>query len=246
MTARESGRFAAHHALEQLGPGGQAAIAASRVVLVGLGGLGCAAAQYLAASGVGHLELCDYDTVEETNLARQVLYTSADIGRPKIHAAEKALSRLNPGISLSCHEDRMDEAGITELLGTCDLLIDASDNYGTRLAANRACLALHRPWVMGSCVRMEGQVTLFTGRSGDACYRCIYGSAPETLEDCPGAGIFAPVAGVVGAAMAHLALGHLSGSVSAPGFHVLDAGRWTWRTLDIQKRKGCPDCAARR
>ncbi|NIP16854.1 MAG: molybdopterin-synthase adenylyltransferase MoeB, partial [Xanthomonadales bacterium] len=86
---------------------------ASRVVLVGLGGLGCAAAQYLAASGVGHLELCDYDTVEETNLARQVLYTSADIGRPKIHAAEKALSRLNPGIGLSCHEDRMDEAGIT-------------------------------------------------------------------------------------------------------------------------------------
>jgi molybdopterin/thiamine biosynthesis adenylyltransferase len=212
------------------------------VLLIGLGGLGCAAAQYLVASGVGRLTLCDFDTVAESNLSRQVLYGPADIDRPKTEAAYAALARLNPDAQIATRAERMDEAGIAALLPGCDLLLDASDNYGTRLASNRACLAAGRRWIMGSCVRMEGQLMLFNDRPEAPCYRCVYGSAPDTLEDCPGAGVFSPVAGVVGAAMAHLALGCLTGSTRIEGFQLLDATRWHWRTLAVAKREDCPDC----
>jgi len=235
-------RYASHHALPRLGPEGQRVIGTSHILLIGLGGLGCAAAQYLAASGIGRLTLCDFDTVAESNLARQILYKPEDIGRAKTGAAHAALTGLNPEISITTLKSRMDEPGISKLLPGCDLLIDASDNYGTRLASNRACLSAGRPWVMGSCIRMEGQLMLFTPGAGAPCYRCVYGSAPETLEDCPGAGVFSPVAGVIGAAMAHIALGHLAGSTAISGFHMLDATRWQWRSIKIGKNPECRDC----
>jgi molybdopterin/thiamine biosynthesis adenylyltransferase len=243
MSAEEArDRYAAHRALAGIGAAGHAAIRDSGIVLIGLGGLGCAAAQYLAASGVGRLVLCDFDTITATNLSRQVLYGAGDIGRPKIQAAREALHRLNPDTSVTLLEQRMDQAAMTRWLADGDLLIDASDNYGTRLAANRASLELGKPWVMGSCVRMEGQLVLFRGAADEACYRCAYGSAPDTLEDCPGAGVFSPLAGFVGAAMAHLALGHLTGTVNAPGLHLIDGGEWRWRTIGLRKRPDCADC----
>jgi molybdopterin/thiamine biosynthesis adenylyltransferase len=239
----ERDRYAAHRALTALGEDGHAAIRASSILLIGLGGLGCAAAQYLTGSGIGRLILCDFDTVAESNLARQVLYGAQDVGRLKTHAARDALFRLNPDTALTLVEQRMDQAAIARRLAECDLLIDASDNYGTRLAANRACRAAGTPWVMGSCVRMEGQLMLFRGTAEEACYRCAYGSAPDTLEDCPGAGVFSPLAGCVGTAMAHLALGHLTGGVTAPGMHLIDGATWRWRTLGVRQRPDCPDCA---
>jgi len=229
--------------LSGIGETGQQRIRASRVALIGIGGLGCATAQYLVASGVGQLTLCDFDTVAESNLARQILYREADVGRRKTDAASKALQVLNPDTRLHTIDRRMTGADMLALFPACDLVIDASDNYGTRLAVNRACLALKKPWIMASCVRMEGQVMLLRpDQPSQACYRCVYGSAPDTLEDCPGAGIFAPVAGIVGASAAHFALTQLAGMTQAAALHLFDAANWQWQTVRIQKNPACKDC----
>lgn len=237
-------RYAAHLALDAVGPVGQQRIRASRVMLIGLGGLGCPVATYLAGSGVGDLHLCDFDTVSETNLARQLLYAPSDTGRRKCEAAAEALGRLNSGIRLHTHDLRADRDFLKSILPDCDLLIDASDNYGTRLAINDACLEYVTPWVMGACIRMEGQIMRFDPRNdNEPCYRCAYGSAPETLEDCPGAGIFSPVAGMTGTAMAHLALLHLAGGRPPGGLHLLDASGMNWKSLEVARNPGCPACA---
>jgi molybdopterin/thiamine biosynthesis adenylyltransferase len=126
----------------------------------------------------------------------------------------------------------------------CDLVIDASDNYGTRLAVNRNCLARETPWIMASCIRMEGQIMhLRPDLPGQPCYRCAYGSAPDTLEDCPGAGVFAPVAGIIGTAAAHFALSSLAGKQPPTGIHLFDASSWQWQSLKMARQPGCKACA---
>ena len=209
-------RYSAHLPLAAIGAEGQQRIGAAHVALIGLGGLGCAIAQYLVTSGVGQLTLCDFDKVAESNLARQILYRPGDIGRRKVEAAGEILREFNPETILHTINRRMADADMLTVFPGCDLVIDASDNYGTRLAVNRACLTLKKPWIMASCIRMEGQIMLLRpGAPAQACYRCVYGSAPDTLEDCPGAGIFAPVAGIIGASAAHFALTHLAGVAPA-------------------------------
>jgi len=236
-------RYSAHLPLSGIGDTGQQRIRASSVALIGVGGLGCAIAQYLVASGIGALTLCDFDTVAESNLARQVLYRPADLGRLKTEAASATLESLNPDTRLQSVNRRMTSADMLTLFPDCDLVIDASDNYGTRLAVNRACLALKTPWIMASCIRMEGQIMMLRpDEASQACYRCVYGSAPDTLEDCPGAGIFAPVAGVIGASAAHFALTHLAGLTQAAGLHLFDAANWQWRSIGIRKAAACRDC----
>ena len=236
-------RYAAHYALDSIGKPGQDRINASKVMLVGLGGLGCPAAQYLAGSGAAELHICDFDTVSESNLARQLLYSPGDIGRGKCTAARDSLNRMNPQVSIHVHDIRVDQAFLETAAADLDLLVDASDNYGTRLAINKACLAAGLPWVMGSCIRMEGQVMLFDPRNGTSpCYRCVYGEAPDTLEDCPGAGVFAPVAGMVGTTMAQLALARLAGLEMPQGLNLLDAECMSWRQLGVSKNPHCPDC----
>ena len=236
-------RYSAHLPLSGIGEAGQQRIRASHVALVGAGGLGCAIAQYLVASGVGELTLCDFDTVAESNLARQILYRQADIGRPKTVAASEALQALNPETRVHTINQRMTDADMFSLFPACDLVIDASDNYGTRLAVNRVCLSLETPWIMAACIRMEGQLMMLRpDQPSQACYRCVYGHAPDTLEDCPGAGIFAPVAGIVGASAAHFALTHLGGMTREAGLHLLDAANWQWRSIRVQKTAGCKDC----
>jgi adenylyltransferase/sulfurtransferase len=236
-------RYAAHLGLAAIGETGQQRISASRIGLIGLGGLGCATAQYLVSSGIGHLVLCDFDTVAESNLARQILYRTEDIGHYKAEAAASALSALNPTTKIDVIKSRMDTEQLTALANDNDLLIDASDNYGTRLAVNNACIDSGTPWLMGSAIRMEGQVVLLQPqRAGEPCYRCIYGKAPETLEDCPGAGIFAPVAGMIGTAMAHRALCYLAGIEDPGELNILDGLRNQWQQLKTGKNPGCPAC----
>ena len=239
-------RYAAHLPLEVIGEAGQARINDAHVAVVGLGGLGCVIAQYLVSSGVGRLTLCDYDKVAESNLSRQILYRPGDVGRFKTDVASEVLGTLNPDTELQTIDKRMHMDGMHQLFPTCDLVIDASDNYGTRLAVNRVCLELGKPWIMASCIRLEGQVMLLRPDLQDrACYRCVYGSAPDTLEDCPGAGIFAPVAGVIGTSAAHFALAHIAGLEMPGGFHLFDGSNWTWRTLIAPKDPDCSDCGKR-
>jgi adenylyltransferase/sulfurtransferase len=237
-------RYAAHLPLAGIGPAGQQRIRDAHVVLIGIGGLGCAAAQYLVASGIGKLTLCDFDTVSESNLSRQILYRSSDLGSLKAETAADTLRSLNPDTQIRSITTRMTDADMLDLFPDCDLVIDASDNYGTRLAVNRSCLELDKPWIMASCIRMEGQIMfLRPDLPQQACYRCAYGEAPDTLEDCPGAGIFAPVAGVVGASAAHFALAHLAGMQSPTGLQLLDATNWDWRSVKIPKNSSCKDCS---
>lgn len=238
-------RYAAHAPLSAIGAAGQERIGNAHVVLVGLGGLGCATAQYLASSGIGKLTLCDFDTVAESNLARQILFRPEDVGKPKVEVGRRALQALNPDVELLALQQRMTAESIQENLPGCDFVIDASDNYGTRLAVNRACLALAIPWLMASCVRLEGQLMMLRpDLKEQACYRCAYGQAPDTLEDCPGAGIFAPVAGIVGVAAAHFALTGVAGVAMPAGLHLFDGLHWTWRSLRIRRDAHCRACAA--
>jgi len=236
-------RYAAHLPLKGIGAIGQQRITDAHVALIGLGGLGCPVAQYLVTSGVGTLTMCDYDTVAESNLSRQILYKPADVGRLKTEAAIATLERLNPDVNLQTITRRMHVSDMQDLFPGCDLVIDCSDNYGTRLAVNRVCLEIGKPWIMASCVRLEGQLLLLRPDFGEqACYRCVYGQAPDMLEDCPGAGIFAPVAGVIGTSAAHLALAFLAGMDMPGGLHLFDGANWQWRTLQVKKETDCPGC----
>lgn len=238
-------RYSAHLPLKGVGPAGQAKIQDAHVALIGVGGLGCAAAQYLVSSGIGKLTLCDFDTVTKSNLSRQILYREKDLGRPKVEVATDSLKSLNPETALHSIAKRMSDEDMQALFPVCDLVIDASDNYGTRLAVNRNCLSLRVPWVMASCIRMEGQIMFIRPNlAGQACYRCAYGEAPDTLEDCPGAGIFAPVAGIAGTSAAHFALSYLAGIKPPAGLHLFDAGNWDWQSIKIKKNPGCKDCQA--
>ena len=236
-------RYAAHLPLNGIGADGQQRLRDAHVALIGIGGLCCATAQYLVSCGIGKLTLCDYDSVAESNLARQILYRQEDIGRLKTDAAGEQLQRLNPQTELHCVSKRMLDDDMHTLFPGCDLVIDASDNYGTRLAVNRVCLELGKAWIMASCIRMEGQLMLLRPDLPEqACYRCAYGEAPDTLEDCPGAGIFAPVAGVMGVSAAHFALAQLGGTEPPDGLHLFDAKSWEWRTLKINRNPACKDC----
>jgi len=237
-------RYSAHLPLTGIGTAGQQRIGEAHVALIGVGGLGCAAAQYLVSSGLGKLTLCDFDTVAESNLARQILYRQADLGRLKVEAATDILQNLNPKTRIQSIDRRMTDEDMQTLFPACDLVIDASDNYGTRLAVNRSCLELKIPWIMASCIRMEGQVMLMRpDLPAQACYRCVYGSAPDTLEDCPGAGIFAPVAGISGTSAAYFALAHLAGLQTPAGLHLFDAANWQWQSLKVKKNPNCKNCS---
>lgn len=242
-TDKNMRRYSAHFPLKGIGVAGQQRIGKAHVALIGIGGLGCAAAQYLVSAGIGTLTLCDFDTVTESNLSRQILYRPADIGRPKVEAATDFLNGLNPETRLQSVARRMSDKEMQTLFPNCDLVIDASDNYGTRLAVNRTCLELGVPWVMASCIRMEGQIMLMRPDLPEqACYRCVYGTAPDTLEDCPGAGIFAPVAGIAGVSAAHFALSSVAGMQPPSGLHLFDATNWQWQSLRINRKPGCKDC----
>jgi molybdopterin/thiamine biosynthesis adenylyltransferase len=234
-----------HLLLPSIGPTGLRRIRAARVLVIGAGGLGCPVLQYLAGSSVGHITVCDFDHVSESNLARQLLYAPGDVGRLKVEAAVDALRRINPEVTISPHAISVDDTSLPALVEDCELVIDACDNFDTRMAVNRACLQHRKPWVMGACVRLEGQLMPFDPRLEEvACYRCVYGKAGELMDDCAGAGVFAPVAGVIGAAMAHMALLMISGNPVASQLSVLDGAGWEWRSLSVKRDPACPECGA--
>lgn len=237
-------RYAAHEALSSIGPGGQQRIQSANVLLVGLGGLGCPTAMYLAAAGVGSLSLCDFDRVAQVNLNRQLLYAEDDVDRDKVDVAATRLKEMNPQVAVIKHRLRLDEATAPALVAEADMVIDGSDNFGTRLALSRACLARRKPLVMGSVVRMEGQLAVFRHDldSPAPCYRCLYGDAPDQLEDCAGQGVLGPVAGMIGAAMATQALLCLAGAETTGHWHVLDARIMQWQSITVAKNPQCSLC----
>lgn len=244
-TDPQSGRAARHVALRQVGAKGQQAIAASTGLIVGVGGIGCAAASYLASSGIGHLLLCDFDTVDATNLGRQILYGPADIGELKAERAASTLSKLNPDVRLTVITDRMDDEALAEATGLADVVLDGSDNFATRFQVNEACVAASRCLISGAAIRFEAQLAVFGPDFGASpCYRCLYTEADESLENCAGNGVLASVPGMVGTMMATEALKALTGNASDVGRLTLYEGlSGEWHQVNVKKRADCPVCA---
>ena len=238
-------RDARHLALPQVGAEGQQRIAQSKVLLIGVGGIGCAAAAYLASSGVGHLTVCDFDTVDETNLGRQVLYAQGHIGERKADVAATRLQKINPHIDVTAISERLVSTALADAVANADVVLDGSDNFPTRFEVSDACVAKSRRLVSGSAIRLEGQLAVFgPDYSGSPCYRCLYAEADESLGNCAGNGVLAPVPGVIGTLMAVETLKFLAGIDSpAPLLRLYDGTASEFRHLGVSKRPDCPTCA---
>ena len=237
-------RAARHLALPQIGEQGQARIASSTALLIGIGGIGCATATYLASSGVGRLLLVDFDTVDATNLCRQTLYTPADIGKLKAECARSRLLALNPDIDIIAISERLSGDALSEAVQSADVVLDGCDNFATRFEVNDACVANARCLISAAAIRFEGQLAVFgPDYSQSPCYRCLYADADESLDNCSGNGVLSPVPGIIGALAASECLKVLAGMDSRVGrLSLLDAMSSEWQSVSIPKRKDCPAC----
>ena len=223
---------------------GQEALKAAKVLLVGLGGLGCAAGQYLAASGIGSMTLLDFDTVSLSNLQRQTLHSDATLGQPKVDSARAALARINPGVQFTCINALLDEAALAEQIAAHDLVLDCTDNVQIRNQLNAGCFAHKVPLVSGAAIRMEGQVSVFTYREGEPCYRCLSRLFGENALTCVEAGVMAPLVGVIGSLQAMEAIKLLAGyGTPAAGKIVMyDAMTCQFREMTLMRFAGCEVC----
>ncbi|MFI4968130.1 MAG: HesA/MoeB/ThiF family protein [Gammaproteobacteria bacterium] len=241
-------RYSRHLVLPDFGAAGQERLGRATALLVGLGGLGSPAALYLAAAGVGRLLLNDFDRVDLSNLQRQVLYRETDLGKPKTTTAAVALAALNPGCQLETLEGRLDQGALAAAVARADVVLDGSDNFGTRFAVNAACVAAGKPLVSGAAIRYEGQLTVFDTRDpASPCYACLYEEGSEELENCRQNGVLAPLTGVMGSLMAVEAV-KLLARVGEPLIGRLlrfDALGGEMRYTHFKRDAACPVCSRR-
>ncbi len=242
-------RYSRHILLPQIDLAGQERLLAGHVLLIGAGGLGSPAAIYLAAAGVGQLTLCDGDTVDLTNLQRQIVHRQAALGVNKAISARQTLAEINPDCRVRAIEQRVGAADLTELARQADVVVDTSDNFATRHAVNRACVTARRPLVSGAAIRFAGQLAVFDARRDDApCYHCLY---PEDrsveAERCATMGVFAPLTGMLGSLQAGEAIRLLLGMDSPVAGELLlvDALGLEWQRVPVAKNPGCPVCGKR-
>jgi adenylyltransferase/sulfurtransferase len=240
-------RYSRHLLLDELGPDAQARFAAAHVLVVGTGGLGNPAAQFLASAGIGTLTLVDADTVDLTNLQRQILFAMHDVGTPKVEAAARRLASVNPEIRIVPLRQRVSDGELAALVATADVVLDCTDNFATRHAINRACVAARRPLVSGAAIRFDGQVAVFDARDpASPCYHCLFGEG-EDLEEvrCATMGVFAPVVGIVGATQAAEALKLIArvGQSLAGRLLLLDALSMQWREVRVPRDPACAVCS---
>ena len=242
-------RYSRHILLDELGPGAQERFAAAHALVVGMGGLGAPAAQFLASAGVGTLTICDADHVDLTNLQRQILYATGDIGAPKVDAAARRIAAINPDVRVARVAARVGPAELAPLVAAADVVLDCSDNFATRHAVNAACVAARRPLVSGAALRFDGQIAVFDPRAADSpCYHCLFGEGEELEETrCATMGVFAPLVGIVGSTQAAEALKLIAGvGTSLAGRLLLvDARTMEWRSLKVPRDPACPVCARR-
>ena len=235
--------------LPQIGVEGQERLWASRVLLVGLGGLGSPIAMYLAASGVGHLVLVDHDAVDLSNLQRQIVHTTASLGEPKVRSASRTLAALNPEVRVDRIEHSLTGDTLRDEVEAADVVVEATDNLESRRTLNRACVDARRPLVSGAVIRMEGQVAVYRlDRAEGPCYECLHGAATAAPGTCADSGVLGSVAGIIGTVQATevvktlLDIGeNLDGRVL-----VLDALRMEWQTIRLRRNPRCPACGDRR
>ena len=240
-------RYSRQIMLADIDLAGQQALLEASVLVVGLGGLGCPAAMYLASSGVGHLTLVDDDLVDLGNLQRQIAHTTDAVGSLKVSSAARTLRAINPDVVVVPVAERLHGAALEQRVAEVDLVVDATDNFSTRFALNAACVAQQTPLVYAAAMGAEGQLSVFDSRRADSpCYRCLYSDAAEQDASCARNGVLAPLVGMIGAAQALEALKVLVGfgEPLVGRLQLLDARRMEWRQLVLPRDPQCPVCAA--
>ena len=238
-------RYSRQIMLPQMDVAGQQKLIDATVLIVGMGGLGCPAAMYLAAAGVGHLIIADDDVVELTNLQRQVAHSQSMIGEPKVISAQQALLGLNPDLKITALQKRLEGTELSEAVGQADLVVDACDNFTTRFAINCACIEHGKPLVSGAAIRMEGQVTVFDSRNpASPCYQCLYSQGDDDDASCSENGVMAPLVGIIGAVQAMEAIKLLTGiGESLIGrLLLLNASTLQWREMRLPRDSDCAAC----
>ncbi|WP_170578056.1 HesA/MoeB/ThiF family protein [Ruegeria arenilitoris] len=240
-------RYARHIVLRELGGPGQKKMKQARVLVIGAGGLGSPALQYLAAAGVGTIGVIDDDEVENANLQRQVIHRDADIGMPKVFSAQQAMLAQNPNVVVLPYHRRLTDEIATELFADFDLILDGTDNFDTRYLANRTAVALGKPLISGALSQWEGQLSVFDPANGAPCYQCIFPQAPAPglAPSCAEAGVIGPLPGVVGSMMAVEAIKVITGAGQALRGEMLiyDALFGESRKITLSSREDCPICA---
>ncbi|MDT3251314.1 molybdopterin-synthase adenylyltransferase MoeB [Serratia sp. root2] len=223
---------------------GQEKLKAARVLIVGLGGLGCAAAPYLAAAGVGHLTLVDFDTVSLSNLQRQILHRDARLGMTKVESARLELSAINPHIRIDTVDGQLNDEQMAAHIAACDLVLDCTDNVATRDLLNRQCHTLRKPLVSGAAIRMEGQLSVFTYQPDEPCYRCLSRLFGENALTCVEAGVMAPLVGTIGTLQAIEAIKLLAqyGQPLTGKLLMFDAMTMQFREMKLPKNPQCEVC----
>jgi molybdopterin/thiamine biosynthesis adenylyltransferase len=242
-------RYSRQITLPGVGSAGQQTLADATVLVVGAGGLGSPVLLYLGAAGIGRLIISDFDRVDESNLARQILYDQTDIDNNKAQAAAAKLAAMNPDTTVDALTEKLDADALLRNCNTADVVLDCTDNFASRWNINAACAQTKTPLVSGAAIRFEGQLAVFRhDQSASPCYRCLYSEADESLEDCAGQGILGPVAGTVGSMMATEALKLVLGLGSdlEGVLWVYDGRRGTSHQLKITPLSDCPVCATSR
>ena len=239
-------RYSRHILLDEIGIEGQQKILAAHVLLIGAGGLGSPAAFYLASAGVGTLTLIDHDTVELTNLQRQILHTTERIGQAKALSAQKSLAQINPDIRIVPLVERADAARLDALVQQADVVLDCSDNFATRHAVNLACVRHAVPLVSGAALQFDGQISVFDTRTAESpCYACLFPPEPELEEThCATMGVFAPLVGIIGSMQAAEALKLITGvGTSLAGrLQMLDGRSMEWSSIKVKQNPACAVC----
>jgi molybdopterin/thiamine biosynthesis adenylyltransferase len=249
LTDEQLDRYARHIVLRDIGGAGQAKLLESHVLLIGAGGIGCPAIQYLAAAGVGTISVVDDDVVSLSNLQRQVLYSETQVGRPKVSAAAEAVARLNPDVKFHPLQQRVTAESSPQILHDVDVVIDGSDNFATRLIVNDLCLAAKVPLVSAAIGQFHGQIGTFTGWLPDApCYRCFVGDAhdPDDCDDCATQGVLGAMCGLMGSFAAMEAIRVLTGFGEAQTgrLHIFDGMTPSMRNIRLPKDPACGSCGS--
>lgn len=248
MTTDSKERYSRHLTLPQIGKSGQARLQEAHVLVVGIGGLGSPVALYLAGAGVGRLTFADFDTVEVSNLQRQIAHTTERVGELKTHSAKTQCHAINPDIQIDTVDHGLDEEDLAQLVPQCSAVVECSDNFPTRFAVNEACVKHGVPLISGAAIRFDGQIMVVRpDKPGTPCYRCLYKDGDDTAETCAQTGILGPVVGMVGCVQAIETLKILLGiGDDLSGRLVLfDGMAMEWNEIKLVQSPDCPVCATR-
>lgn len=239
-------RYSRHILLDEVGIDGQQQLSNSHALIIGAGGLGSPVALYLGSAGVGSITVVDHDTVDATNLQRQIAHTTADLGRPKAHSIQQSIAAINPDVDVRVIIQRADDALLNELVQQAGVVLDCTDNFGTRHAINRACLRHGKPLVSGAAIQFDGQVTVYDPRDiKSPCYACVFPEATRPEEaQCATMGVFAPLVGIIGSVQAGEALKLLMnvGKALTGRLLMLDARSMTWSEIKLPRDTDCSVC----